>query len=121
MKMVNTRLNGQGNQVNDNTQINELRDMMQTLVRAVATKQQLLQQHLQSLQPQQARDQHSDGGENQQQGETSKYRKETKDQALLTENISIVRQFLKLKPPNVQRWNGSLKANEWLVELDNFF
>ena len=41
-EMVNTRLNGQGNQVNDNTLVNELRDMMQTLVGTMAAQHQLL-------------------------------------------------------------------------------
>ena len=44
--------------------MNELRDMMQTLVGAM-TAQQLLQQYLQSPQPQQAKDQYSNGGDNQ--------------------------------------------------------
>ena len=44
--MVNTQSNGQENQVNDKTGMNELRDMMQKLVGVMAAQQQLLQQHL---------------------------------------------------------------------------
>ncbi|GFY97798.1 hypothetical protein Acr_12g0003390 [Actinidia rufa] len=91
-EMVNTRSNGQGNRVNANTQMDELRDMMQTLVGAMATQQQLLQQHLQPPQPQQPRDQYSDGGENQTRGETSEYRGETEDPAIPVENVAIVKQ-----------------------------
>ncbi|GFY80698.1 hypothetical protein Acr_01g0005070 [Actinidia rufa] len=83
-EMVNTRSSGQGNRVNANTQMDELRDMMQTLVGAMATQKQLLQQHLQPPQPQQPRDQYSDDGENQNQGETSEYRGETEDPAIPT-------------------------------------
>ena len=45
-EMVNTRSNRQENRVNANTQMDELRDMMQTLVGTMAAQQQLLQQHL---------------------------------------------------------------------------
>ena len=64
-EMINTQSNKQGNQVNDNKQMNELRDIMRRLVGAMVVQQQLLEQHLQPLQPQQARDQYLDGGENQ--------------------------------------------------------
>ncbi|GFS30371.1 hypothetical protein Acr_00g0011520 [Actinidia rufa] len=89
--MVNTRSSGQGNRVNANTQMDELRDMMQTLVGAMAAQQQLLQQHLQPPQPQQPRDQYSDGGENQTRGETSDG---------------------EMDP---------VKANEWLLEMEKNF
>ena len=89
--MVNTRSNGQGNQVNDNMQMNELNDMMRILVGAMAAQQQLLQQHLQPPQPQQAMDQHSDRGENQHQGKMSEPREETKDPAISVENVAIVK------------------------------
>ncbi|GFY97647.1 hypothetical protein Acr_12g0001880 [Actinidia rufa] len=79
--MVNTRANGQGDRENKNTntQMNELRDMVQALVGAMAAQQQLFQQYMQPPQPPQGRDQYSGGGENRQQGETSEYREETED------------------------------------------
>ncbi|GFZ17079.1 hypothetical protein Acr_26g0003490 [Actinidia rufa] len=95
--------------------MDELRDMMQTLVGAMATQQQLLQQHLQPSQPQQPRDQYSDGGENQNRGETSEYRGETEDPAIPVENVAIVKQFLKLKPPTFSGEMDPVKANEWLT------
>ncbi|GFY97794.1 hypothetical protein Acr_12g0003350 [Actinidia rufa] len=119
--MVNTRSSGQGNRVNANTQMDELRDMMQTLVGAMATQQQLLQQHLQPPQPQQPRDQYSDGGENQTRGETSEYRGETEDPAIPVENVAIVKQFLKLKPPTFSGEMDPVKANEWLLEMEKNF
>ncbi|GFS30298.1 hypothetical protein Acr_00g0011230 [Actinidia rufa] len=120
-EMVNTRSSGQGNRVNANTQMDELRDMMQTLVGAMATQQQLLQQHLQPPQPQQPRDQYSDGGENQTRGETSEYRGETEDPAIPVENVAIVKQFLKLKPPTFSGEMDPVKANEWLLEMEKNF
>ena len=120
-EMVNTRSNGQGNRANANTQMDELRDMMQTLVGAMAAQQQLLQQHLQPPQPQQARDQYSGGGENQNQGETSEYRGETEDPAIPAENVAIVKQFLKLKPPTFSGEMDPVKANEWLIEMEKNF
>ncbi|GFY96908.1 hypothetical protein Acr_11g0012140 [Actinidia rufa] len=119
--MVNTRSNGQGNRVNANTQMDELRDMMQTLVGAMTAQQQLLQQHLQPPQPQQPRDQYSDGGENQNRGETSEYRGETEDPAIPIENVAIVKQFLKLKPPTFSGEMDPVKANEWLLEMEKNF
>ena len=81
--MVSTQANGSQTNDNTNRQMNELCDMMQTLIGAMNAQQQLLQQHLQPLLPQQSHDQYF-GGEDQQQGETSEYRRETEDQALLT-------------------------------------
>ena len=51
--MVNTQANRQESRENKNTntQMNELRDMMQMLEGAMAAQQQLLQQHLQPPQP----------------------------------------------------------------------
>ena len=65
--MVNTRANGQGSKENKNTntQMNKLRDILQTSMGVMASQQQLLQQDLQSSQLQQAKDQYSSGGENQ--------------------------------------------------------
>ena len=65
--MVNTRANGQGSKEkkNTNTQMNKLRDILQTSMGVMASQQQLLQQQLQSSQLQQAKDQYSSGGENQ--------------------------------------------------------
>ncbi|GFS41563.1 hypothetical protein Acr_00g0075120 [Actinidia rufa] len=101
--------------------MDELRDMMQTLVGAMATQQQLLQQHLQPPQPQQSRDQYSDGGENQTRGETSEYRGETEDPVIPVENVAIVKQFLKLKPPTFSGEMDPVKANEWLLEMEKNF
>ncbi|GFZ15864.1 hypothetical protein Acr_25g0002730 [Actinidia rufa] len=101
--------------------MDELRDMMQTLVGAMATQQQLLQQHLQPPQPQQPRDQYSDGGENQTRGETSEYRGETEDPVIPVENVAIVKQFLKLKPPTFSGEMDPVKANEWLLEMGKNF
>ncbi|XP_057502685.1 uncharacterized protein LOC130786392 [Actinidia eriantha] len=119
--MVNTRSSGQGNRVNANTQMDELRDMMQTLVGAMTAQQQLLQQHLQPPQPQQPREQYSDGGENQTRGETSEYRGETEDPTIPVENVAIVKQFLKLKPPTFSGEMDPVKANEWLLEMEKNF
>ncbi|GFS30827.1 hypothetical protein Acr_00g0014390 [Actinidia rufa] len=119
--MVNTRSSGQGNRVNANAQMDELRNMMQTLVGAMTAQQQLLQQHLQPPQPQQPRDQYSDGGENQTRGETSEYRGETEDPAIPVENVAIVKQFLKLKPPTFSGEMDPVKANEWLLEMEKNF
>ncbi|GFY85818.1 hypothetical protein Acr_04g0005560 [Actinidia rufa] len=101
--------------------MDELRDMMQTLVGAMTAQQQLLQQHLQPQQPQQPRDQYSDGGENQTRGETSEYRGETEDPAIPVENVAIVKQFLKLKPPTFSGEMDPVKANEWLLEMEKNF
>ncbi|GFY87468.1 hypothetical protein Acr_05g0011070 [Actinidia rufa] len=87
----------------------------------MATQQQLLQQHLQPPQPQQPRDQYSDGGENQTRGETSEYRGETEDPAIPVENVAIVKQFLKLKPPTFSGEMDPVKANEWLLEMEKNF
>ncbi|GFZ00933.1 hypothetical protein Acr_14g0005680 [Actinidia rufa] len=89
--MVNTRANGQGDRENENTntQMNELRDMVQALVGAMAAQQQLFQQYMQPPQPPQGRDQYSGGGENRQQGETSEYREETEDPAISVENVTV--------------------------------
>ncbi|GFS32073.1 hypothetical protein Acr_00g0020670 [Actinidia rufa] len=119
--MVNTRSSGQENRVNANTQMDELKDMMQTLVGAMATQQQLLQQHLQPPQPQQPRDQYSDGGENQNRGETSEYKGEIEDPTMPVENVAIVKQFLKLKPPIFSGEMDPVKANEWLLEMEKNF
>ncbi|GFY95312.1 hypothetical protein Acr_10g0006970 [Actinidia rufa] len=119
--MVNTRSSGQGNQVNANTQMDELREIMQTLVGAMTAQQQLLQQHLQPPQPQQPRDQYSDGGENQTRGETSEYRGKTEDPAIPVENVAIVKQFLKLKTPTFSGEMDPVKANEWLLEMEKNF
>ncbi|GFY97793.1 hypothetical protein Acr_12g0003340 [Actinidia rufa] len=101
--------------------MDELRDMMQTLVEAMAAQQQLLQQYLQPPQPQQPRDQYSDGGENQNRGETSKYRGETEDPTMPVENVAIVKQFLKLKPPTFSGEMDPVKPNEWLLEMEKNF
>ncbi|GFS41489.1 hypothetical protein Acr_00g0074640 [Actinidia rufa] len=101
--------------------MDELRDMMQTLVGAMTAQQQLLQQHLQPPQPQQPRDQYSDGGENQTRGETFEYRGETEDPAIPVENVAIVKQFLKLKPPTFSGQMDPVKANEWLLEMEKNF
>ena len=60
----------------------------------MAIQQQLLQQHLQPPQSQQARDQHSNGEENQHQKETLKYKEEIEDPTIPTENIAIVNKLL---------------------------
>ncbi|XP_057511765.1 uncharacterized protein LOC130793917 [Actinidia eriantha] len=119
--MVNTRSSGQGNRVNANTQMDELRDMMQTLVGAMAAQQQLVQQYLQPPQPQHPRDQYSDGGENQTRGKTSEYRGEIEDPAIPIENVAIAKQFLKLKPPTFSGEMDLVKANEWLLEMEKNF
>ncbi|GFY81487.1 hypothetical protein Acr_01g0012960 [Actinidia rufa] len=72
-------------------------------------------------QPQQPRDQYSDGGENQTRGETSEYRGETEDPAIPVENVAIVKQFLKLKPPTFSGEMDPVKANEWLLEMEKNF
>ncbi|GFZ19448.1 hypothetical protein Acr_28g0001530 [Actinidia rufa] len=87
----------------------------------MTAQQQLLQQHLQPPQPQQPRDQYSDGGENQTRGETSEYRGEIEDPAILVENVAIVKQFLKLKPPTFSGEMDTVKANEWLLEMEKNF
>ncbi|XP_057459270.1 uncharacterized protein LOC130749931, partial [Actinidia eriantha] len=121
--MVNTRANGQGDRENENTntQMNELRDMVQALVGAMAAQQQLFQQYMQPPQPPQGRDQYSGGGENRQQGETSEYREETEDPAISVENVTVVRQFLKLKPPTFKGGMDPVKANDWLSEMEKNF
>ena len=73
---------------NTNTQMNELRDMVEARVGAMAAQQQLFQQH---MQPPQARDQYYGGRENRQQGQTSEYRGETEDPAISVENVVVVR------------------------------
>ena len=45
--MVNTRVNGQGSKTNSTRQMNEIRDIMQTLVGAMHAQQQLFQEHFQ--------------------------------------------------------------------------
>ncbi|GFY95397.1 hypothetical protein Acr_10g0007820 [Actinidia rufa] len=72
-------------------------------------------------QPQQPRDQYSDGGENQTRGETSEYKGETKDPVIPVENVAIVKQFLKLKPPTFSGEMDPVKANEWLLEMEKNF
>ncbi|XP_057468155.1 uncharacterized protein LOC130757418 [Actinidia eriantha] len=121
--MVNTRANGQGDRENENTntQMNELRDMVQALVGAMAAQQQLFQQYMQPPQPPQGRDQYSGGGENRQQGETSEYREETEDPAISVENVTVVRQFLNLKPPTFKGGMDPVKANDWLSEMEKNF
>ena len=121
--MVNTRATGQGDRENENTntQMNELRDMVQALVGAMAAQQQLFQQHIQPPQPPQVRDQYSGGGENRQRGETSEYRGETEDPAMSVENVAVVRQFLKLKPPTFKGGMDPVKANDWLLEMEKNF
>ncbi|GFZ11694.1 hypothetical protein Acr_23g0000790 [Actinidia rufa] len=107
--------------------MDKLRDMMQTLVGAMAAQQQLLQQHLQPPQPpqppqpQQPRDQYSDDGENQNRGETSKYKGKIEDTAIPVENVAIVKQILKLKPPTFSGEIDPVKANEWLIEMEKNF
>ncbi|GFS43783.1 hypothetical protein Acr_00g0086900 [Actinidia rufa] len=78
-------------------------------------------QHLQPPQPQQPRDQCSDGEENQNRGETSEYRGEIEDPAILVENVTIVKQFLKLKPSTFSGEIDPVKANEWLLEMEKNF
>ena len=63
--MDNTRKSGQGSE-NDNPQIIELRDMVQMLVGAVTTQQQLLSQYFQPLQPQETKELDSSRGKTQQ-------------------------------------------------------
>ncbi|GFY97792.1 hypothetical protein Acr_12g0003330 [Actinidia rufa] len=114
--MVNTRSSEQGNRVNANTQMDdELRDMMQTLVGAMATQQQLLQQHLQPPQPQQPRDQYSDGEENQTRGETSEYRGETEDPAI-PQKVEIGSYLL--TGAAASRW-WNLKGNAKCAEFEH--
>ena len=62
--MVNTRATGYGNRANNTQRMDELREMMLTLVGAMHAQQQLLQQFFQHPQ-QQSANQHSGGGENQ--------------------------------------------------------
>ena len=120
IEMVNTRASGQGDRENENTntQMNELRDMVQALVGAMAAQQQLFQQHMQPPQPPQARDQYSGGGESRHPGETSEYRE---DPAISVENVDMVRQFLKLKPPTFKGGMDPVEANDWLSEMEKNF
>ncbi|GFS36993.1 hypothetical protein Acr_00g0049100 [Actinidia rufa] len=76
---------------------------------------------MQPPQPPQGRDQYSGGGENRQQGETSEYREETEDPAISVENVTVVRQFLKLKPPTFKGGMDPVKANDWLSEMEKNF
>ena len=103
---------------NTNTQMNELRDMVQARVGAMAAQQQLFQQHIQPPQPPQVRDQYSGGGDNRQRGETSEYRGETEDPTMSVENVAVVRQFLKLKPPTFKGGMNPVKVNDWLSEME---
>ncbi|GFZ07013.1 hypothetical protein Acr_18g0011830 [Actinidia rufa] len=66
--------------------MDELSDMMQTLVGAMATQQ-----------------------------------GETEDPAIPVENVVIVKQFLKLKPPTFSGEMDLVKANEWLLEMEKNF
>ena len=66
-------------------------------------------------------DQYSNGEENQNRGKTSEYRGETEDPAIPVENIAIVKQFLKLKPPIFSGEMDPVKANEWLIEMEKNF
>ena len=92
--------------------------MVQALVGAMATQQQLFQQY---MQPPQDKDQYFGGGENRQQGETSEYRGEIEDPTISVENVVVVRQFLKLKPPTFKCGMDPVKANDWLSEMEKNF
>ncbi|GFZ16761.1 hypothetical protein Acr_26g0000310 [Actinidia rufa] len=52
---------------------------------------------------------------------TGEYRGETKDPAIPVENVAIVKQFLKLKPPTFSGEMDPVKANEWLLEMEKNF
>ncbi|GFZ15650.1 hypothetical protein Acr_25g0000590 [Actinidia rufa] len=58
---------------------------------------------------------------NQTRGETSEYRGETEDPVIPVENVAIVKQFLKLKPPTFSGEMDPVKANEWLLEMEKNF
>ncbi|GFZ17165.1 hypothetical protein Acr_26g0004350 [Actinidia rufa] len=44
-----------------------------------------------------------------------------KDPAIPVENVAIVKQFLKLKPPTFSGEMDPVKANEWLLEMEKNF
>ncbi|GFZ01211.1 hypothetical protein Acr_14g0008460 [Actinidia rufa] len=117
--MDNTRGNGQEGG-NDNPQMTELRNMVQMLVGAVTTQQQLLQQHFQPPQPQETRELDLSRGETQQ-GETSEYRGVTEDPIIPMESVAVVRQFLKLKPPTFKGGMDPVKANDWILAMEKNF
>ncbi|GFS43559.1 hypothetical protein Acr_00g0085770 [Actinidia rufa] len=48
-------------------------------------------------------------------------RGETEDPAIPVENVAIVKQFLKLKPPTFSGEMDPVKANEWLLEMEKNF
>ncbi|GFZ17217.1 hypothetical protein Acr_26g0004870 [Actinidia rufa] len=85
--MDNTRGSGQEGG-NDNPQMTELRNMVQMLIGAVTTQQQLLQQHFQPPQPQETRD------------------------------LDLIRQFLKLKPPTFKGGMDPVKVNDWILAME---
>ncbi|XP_057485851.1 uncharacterized protein LOC130772128 [Actinidia eriantha] len=117
--MDNTQGSGQESG-NDNPQMAELRDMVQMLVGAVTAQQQLLQQHFQPPQPQETRELDLSRGETRQ-GETSEYRGVTEDLVIPMKSVSVVQQFLKLKPPTFKGGMDPFKANDWILEMEKNF